>query len=213
MYEVVRRDVDTSGLPVLRDIGLDSPEALPRFRINSEHPYRDVEDPVLAFPDATKFLLMRLACDKCFDEEDGALNDRFEMADDEGSEPSSPGSPKSARGSRKMSRYSQMTNNAMNASRDYPAKAGGGLILANQHRNRLLQRMIAVSQDLVSFGFIRCGQSGHCSYCQLGAEMPPPSSSVQIQRVTEDQDPRAQTGYAPRWAYGCAREWPIFRKR
>ena len=38
VYEVVRKDVDIRGMPVLRHLSLDDDSALPQFKITSSHP-------------------------------------------------------------------------------------------------------------------------------------------------------------------------------
>ena len=59
VYEVVRKDVDIRGMPVLRDLHLNDDTALPQFKISASHPLHGDKDVLMSFPTATKFYLAR----------------------------------------------------------------------------------------------------------------------------------------------------------
>lgn len=59
VYEVVRKDVDLTTMPVIRDLSLSEPGSLLEFKIPPSHRLANDPDPMLSFNNGLKFFLLR----------------------------------------------------------------------------------------------------------------------------------------------------------
>ena len=59
VYEVIRKDVDLSTMPVIRELTLAKAGSLPEFMIPQSHRLANDPNPMLSFDSATKFFLLR----------------------------------------------------------------------------------------------------------------------------------------------------------